>query len=572
MYKEFFGLKENPFDLTPDSHFLFPSKKHQEALAHLAYGIEARKGFILITGEVGAGKTTLCRALLSRMDENTEVAFVLNSYLNAFEILQTINQDLGIRTKVQSKKELIDELNEFLLSQKQKNKNVVVLIDECQNLPFETLEQLRMLSNLETEKEKLLQIIMVGQPELLDILKTPELRQLNQRITVRYHLYPLDYQEMTDYIYHRLKIAGSEEGGIQFSDKALKRIYTKSKGIPRIINVICDNSLLAAYVVETKKITLPLVKKAIKEIDGKKPLKDMRNKFFSWGFSFKRVLKYSFVGSIILMFAGLYIFYQDFNTSIGSYSDTLANARRLFETAFNRIETEKIKSETRPVQLVVNDQGKVNVSTSVEKKFVNPSIKAVLSLLNLWDVDRNLVEAIDKKYGSGEKLDFEKIALESGLSSVESWVDLETIIKLNLPALLQVSDLKYIRKYVLIRRVSADEALIIGDESSEKLKLSELEKIFVGNAIIFVRGVVNTDEIFYRTNTGKIVEQIQQMLQELGYYAGELDGIYNDGIVSAVKNFQKNVGLNPDGIVDINTRLALLGNVKNERIPHLNFK
>lgn len=570
MYKEFFGLKENPFDLTPDSHFLFPSKKHQEALAHLAYGIEARKGFILITGEVGAGKTTLCRALLSRMDANTEVAFVLNSYLNAFEILQTINQDLGIKTKAQSKKELIDELNEFLLSQKHKNKNVVVLIDECQNLPFETLEQLRMLSNLETEKEKLLQIIMVGQPELLDILKTPEIRQLNQRITVRYHLYPLDYHETVDYIYHRLKVAGSE-GGILFTDKALKKIYAKSKGIPRIINVICDNSLLAAYVVETKKITLPMVKKAIREIEGKKPLKDIGNKFFSWGFSLKRVFKYAFAGTLILMFAGLAFFYDDFNSSIGSYTETLANARKLFQDAFDRIEKQRIENENRPVQLVVSEQGKVNIAPAVEKKFINPSIKPVVSLLKLWGVDGSLIETIEKTYGGADKLDFEKIALESGLSSVESWADLNTLIKFNLPVLLQVSDPEHIRKYMLLKSITDGEAVVVGDGASEKMKLTDLEKIFVGNALIFVRGVVNTDEIFYRTNTGKIVEQIQQMLKELGYYAGDIDGVYNDAISSAVRNFQKNKGLNPDGIVDINTRLALLGNVKNDRVPHLNL-
>ncbi|MDX9703386.1 MAG: AAA family ATPase [Candidatus Auribacterota bacterium] len=571
MYKDFFGLKENPFDLTPDSHFLFPSKKHQEALAHLTYGIEARKGFILITGEVGAGKTTLCRALLSRMNTNTEVAFVLNSYLNAFEILQAINEDLGIKSKAKSKKELVDELNEFLLEQKQRSRNVVVLIDECQNLPFETLEQLRMLSNLETEKEKLLQIVMVGQPELLEILNTPELRQLNQRITVRYHLYPLDYHEMTEYIEHRLKVAGSESG-IEFTPTALKRIFKYSRGVPRIVNVVCDNTLLAAYVSEKKKITLQLVNKAIKEIQGKKPLKQLENRFFSLRFSLKRVFKYSFIGSALLIIVLFTAYFKDLKDSISTYSGTLQNMRRMYESTLVQLNAEQQKVnilQSRPIEAQLGQVQVITPQPPTPSKPDNPSIEPVIKLLDIWNVNPQLKESIYTKYRTQDSLPLEKIALSAGLSRVESWADIDTLLIFNLPVLLEVSDSQFIRKYLLLKKINGDQAVVVNNDGEKNIGLPELKKIFIGSAVLYINKVVNSDEIFYPTSEGVMVEQIQEILLKLAYYRGKKDGKYSESLAGAVKKFQSDKGLNPDGIVDINTLLALYGSVRDDNSPKL---
>ncbi len=268
MYRNFFGLNEKPFNMTPDPKFLFFSQKHQEAFSHLRYGISEKKGFIEITGEVGTGKTTICRALLDYLDKGTKTALILNSNLSSNQMLLTIVEELGLKPRRQNKKAILDVLNNFLIEQLPLGNNVVLIIDESQNLNPSMLEQIRMLSNLETEKEKLLQIVLVGQPELRDKLKLPHLRQLRQRIAVRYHIDPLDRDESAKYIFHRLRVAGSK-GHITFTDKALDGIFAYSGGIPRLINVVCDKALLAAYVMEVRKINGRIIKRSVEEIEGR---------------------------------------------------------------------------------------------------------------------------------------------------------------------------------------------------------------------------------------------------------------------------------------------------------------
>lgn len=267
MYRQFFGLKEKPFNVTSDPNFLFLSRVHKEAFAHLIYGIKERKGFLEITGEIGAGKTTLCRALLNQLDINTKSAFLFNSTLPELQLLQTMLEDFGISVERKTKTAMLRAFNNFLVEELQKNNNVVLIIDEAQNLKSSVLEDLRMLSNLETEKEKLFQMILVGQPELREKLNSQSLRQLRQRIGVRFHITPLEKDEVGEYIYHRLKIAGSD-GCIKFSEDALDTIFKYSGGIPRIINMTCDKSLLSAYVMETKLIDLSIIERSIQEIEG----------------------------------------------------------------------------------------------------------------------------------------------------------------------------------------------------------------------------------------------------------------------------------------------------------------
>jgi general secretion pathway protein A len=267
MYTKFYNIREKPFNVTSDPNFLFLSRKHRDALSHLIYGIEERKGFLEITGDIGTGKTTLCRALLNKLDENTKTAFVLNPDLSQLQLLQTVMEDFGLVVEKKGKMHIVKQLNRFLLDQLSSGNNVVLIIDEAQNLKPSVLEQIRLLSNLETEKEKLFQIVLVGQPELRNRLDAPQLKQLKQRIAVRYHILPLDRDEVKEYINHRLAVAGSV-GDITFDEKALDLIYGYSGGVPRLINIICDKALLLGFVLETKDISFDVIMKAIKEIEG----------------------------------------------------------------------------------------------------------------------------------------------------------------------------------------------------------------------------------------------------------------------------------------------------------------
>lgn len=267
MYTKFYSLKERPFNVTSDPNFLFLSKHHKEALSYMVYGIKERKGFIEITGEIGTGKTTLCRALLNQLDERTKTAFILNPNLSEIQLLKAIVEDLGLNTKRQDKGAMLTCLNKFLIEQLKAGSNVVVIIDEAQDLRPSQLEHVRLLSNLETEKEKLLQIILVGQPDLKEKLKLPELEQIRQRIAIRYHIMPLEKEELPLYIKHRLEVAG-EGGRINFSESALDEIYDYSGGTPRLINILCDKALLLGYVVETYDISQEIIKKSILEIEG----------------------------------------------------------------------------------------------------------------------------------------------------------------------------------------------------------------------------------------------------------------------------------------------------------------
>jgi general secretion pathway protein A len=266
MYCDYFGLDENPFSITPDPRYLYLSTRHREALAHLLFGISAGGGFVQLTGEIGMGKTTLCRGLLEQIPENVDVALILNPRVTALELVASICDELHITypSETTSLKVLIDALNHYLLAAHARSRRTVLIIDEAQNLSTEVLEQVRLLTNLETAKQKLLQIILIGQPELKALLAREDLRQLAQRITARYHLSALAADETGTYVRHRLHVAGMK--GALFTPPALRQIHRLSGGIPRLINVICDRSMLGAYAVSKQSITRGMVRKAAREV------------------------------------------------------------------------------------------------------------------------------------------------------------------------------------------------------------------------------------------------------------------------------------------------------------------
>ena len=270
MYQQYFGLSDAPFSIAVNPRYLFMSARHRDALAHLLYGVGSGGGFILLTGEVGTGKTTLNRCLLEQLPENTDIAIVLNPALSAVELLATVCDefDIDYPRETESLKVLTDALHQFLLSNHQKERRTVLMIDEAQHLGFEVLEQIRLLTNLETDEKKLLQIILTGQPELASMLARPELRQLNQRITARFDLTPLNTQETQAYVRHRLQIAGLSDGREIFSQGALREVYRLSGGVPRVINLLCDRAMMGAYGRDQSAVSAGLIKEAGRETFG----------------------------------------------------------------------------------------------------------------------------------------------------------------------------------------------------------------------------------------------------------------------------------------------------------------
>ncbi len=267
MYLEYFGLSKYPFSTAADPRFYYPTGKHREALACLMYTVQQRKGFALITGEVGAGKTMLCRAALARFGEMVEVAFVSHTLLGPNQFLQAICTEYGMETGDKTKFELVNGLKRFLLERWQEGVPVALIVDEAQDLSHQVLEEIRLLGNMETGSEKLLQIILVGQPELRRIIASAELRQLEQRLALKFHLSPLSVKEVSGYIKHRLHVAGARNQGI-FDQQACTQVHRASHGIPRLVNILCDQALLQAYVNDEPKVTASTIKRVVADREG----------------------------------------------------------------------------------------------------------------------------------------------------------------------------------------------------------------------------------------------------------------------------------------------------------------
>jgi general secretion pathway protein A len=286
MYEDYYGFLEKPFSLTPDPKYLYRSESHANAFELLQYAIRRREGFVVVTGDIGTGKTTLCRAVLEQLDRKTFTALILNPFIAEEDLLRIVLQDFGVISREEmkrgrlagiSKQELIEALNDFLLSLQPLRATAVLIIDEAQNLPRSVLEHIRILSNLETDKEKLLQIVLVGQLNLRDILRSPELRQLDQRVSIRYSLRPLTQDETAAYVAHRLAIAGGG-AALSFTPKALQRVHRSTAGIPRLINLLCDRALLGAYSERALRVTPEMVRTAAESLDLAPP----RASLLSW--------------------------------------------------------------------------------------------------------------------------------------------------------------------------------------------------------------------------------------------------------------------------------------------------
>jgi len=327
MYNKFYGFKEKPFEITPDPKFLYLSENHKEALAHLTYAIREKKGFTVITGEVGTGKTLLVQTLLSRLNGNVRTAYLFNPRLDSTDFLQYICEDLGLKDQKKSKGEYLAQLHHFLTDCYAKDENVVLIIDEAQNLDPKLLEEVRLLTNLETPKSKLLQVILMGQPELDGILDRRQCRQLKQRVTLRYHIQPLSKEETKKYIRQRLRNAGALLPNL-FSPEAIDKIYKYSKGIPRLINVLCDNALLLGYATDEKVVGKSMIREVIKDLDG---------------FSQRKIKKYLFAAILLALVSiclGIIFFWWGddlIRSSKGFLNGPVPKYKEFFENIFRGV-------------------------------------------------------------------------------------------------------------------------------------------------------------------------------------------------------------------------------------------
>jgi general secretion pathway protein A len=513
MYNSFFGFSENPFNLTPDPRYLFLSTYHKEAIEHLLYGINERKGFIVITGGIGTGKTTLCRTLLNHLSADTKSALIFNSFISDMELLKSINQEFGIRMPdgAETRKDYIDALNRFLLDIFASGGNAVLIIDEAQNLSHDVLEQIRMLSNLETAKEKLIQIVLAGQPELSDILAAPSLRQLNERVMVRYDLRPLAFSDIRRYIEHRMVVAGGH-GNVRFSESAVKHIYSQSKGNPRRINNLCDRALLISFALGKYVVARDTVQKAIKEVYGDNRVGP------GWGVNWKR-----------------YAFYSIFILAIAIA--VLLGGSRYKEYLRASVRLENINQASKNVETQI-----VGIKTEVDKSTLFLDEQKSLSIL--FSI-----------FYSGKSLD-RKNSEDANLELVSYNIAPEYYITLKKPFRVSTPVIDGGLKYLVIKNTREKGAVAVDAEGREQaVSRDYIIGNWGGSLSWVVASTIKTSTLLAGTTSPEVLE-LQKMLSNAGYIVNAT-GTYDQKTFQEIMRFQKDFGLDTDGIAGPRTRALL---------------
>lgn len=604
MYEAFYGLSEPPFRLTPDPHYLYLSTHHREALGHLLFGIREGTGFIAVTGDIGTGKTTLLRALLRDLEANTTVGYIFNPALSDLELLQTINSEFSLPATSSSKKELVDELNRFLVAQKLAGKRVVVIVDEAQNLPPATLEQLRLLSNLETETTKLLQIVLVGQPELKELLGRPELSQLNQRITVRWHLEPLDRAETGRYIAHRLRIAGGPTTADIFSPAALRLIYRYSGGVPRLINIAAHRALLAGFTREQRVISGALVRHVIAELrtDDASP----RARRQGW----MRAAVAAAAALVVGLVAAL-VFLRPPSEDFSERAAAMATAPIVATTS--TVEATAVEASTPTPEATVVPESTVTEAgpPATEVPAVAPSpletpepdvpdagvtpgaagytppsitdgplafwtalaavdnhaaaVTATGSLLAAWDA-----EPLRAEERVSSRLDLQAIAGRRGLRYLETSGTLSRLTMLNVPAILELSlpDTGQ-RRFALLAGTSGANTILRFGEMGTMLAPEDVDRVWLGDAHLFWRDFESFSPRLLPGSTGPEVGRLQALLTRVGVYPATPSLAYDTATTEAIARFQRSHRLIPDGIVGPLTKIVLYGALADYRHPRL---
>ncbi|MBM4128655.1 MAG: AAA family ATPase [Nitrospira sp.] len=526
MYREYFGLEELPFSIAPDPRYLYMSEQHREALAHLVYGINSEGGFVLLTGEVGTGKTTVCRCLLEQIPENFNTAFIINSKVSAEELLASICDELRIpyAESRASSKLLVDRINEYLLDAHGRGRKTVLIIEEAQNLATDALEQVRLLTNLETNQCKLLQIIMVGQPELRDLLSKPELRQLAQRITARFHLGPLSKDEVAGYVTHRLAVAGVQRK--IFPDSTTSIIFRLSRGIPRLINLICDRALLGAYVHGSERVDRRTLKKAAQEVFGK-------TKVQRPGRGVRWVLGILLPIGILIILAVFYV----------------ENPQQYVEMVIPKFVKQHTRvQESRAGNAWVSQMGWPSAPLIHGNKEI-----AYQSLFKQWNIT----------YRPHQGSACEQ-ARAKGLNCLDEEGSFRSLVQLNRPAVLKLYDNQGSEFYATLTAVHGENVtLIVGDET-RVVSINEIEKRWLREYFLLWKMPPGYESPLMPGQRGKVVPWLEKQLSHIQgrNMRSQKSMVFDNILVKEVKDFQRSMGLEPDGvlgpktIIHLNTRVC----------------
>jgi general secretion pathway protein A len=564
MYTAYFGLSEKPFSIAPDPLYLYMSEYHREALAHLNYGIKSDGGFVLLTGEVGAGKTTLCRSLLEQLPEDVIVAYVLNPKVSAIELLETICDELHIaRPTTVSIKRLVDRINSFLLVANARGLKTVLIIDEAQNLSIDVLEQLRLLTNLETNRYKLLQIVLLGQPELLQILNRQEMRQLSQRVTARCHLGPLDADDITSYVKHRLHIAGCDRP--IFPEHLGKTLWQLTGGIPRRINLVCDRALLGAYVMERQEVDSQILHQAAREVLGDLPSPRRRG---------TAVWAAGLVCLVLLMFSlGFWASKASlFATTSLPFLPTIGPSTDALTTPATVTILPKAESVPAPAEPVLPSAA---AEVPLESATVpSGTVEEVLPVT--WPIDFATTQSKEKAFADLAKLwgltypvkrrDYCTYANENDLGCLAQRDSLESLRNMDRPAILTLYDDDGDPFHVVMVRLQDDRALFISGETQYELALSALTSRWFGEYLLLWQRPPFQRKLLQPGERGDSVGWLAEALQKLGLYEATGREVRLDGaLLGAFKRFQFSKGLTPDGVlgpmslIHLNTALNLPG-------------
>ncbi len=626
MYGQFFNIDESAFSIAPNPKYLYLSKQHEEALAHLLYGVTRKGGFVCLTGDIGTGKTTICRCMFEQLPENTDIAFVINPKFSPMELLASICDELGVSyaTDQPNIKECVKKLHNYLIQSHAEGKSTVLVVDEAQNLSTDAFEHIRALTNLETNEQKLLQIILIGQPELKSLLAKPELEQVNQRITARFHIGPLSLSETSQYIRHRLAVAGAKHR--VFTDSNIKQIFAQTKGVPRLINILCDRVLLGAYTLGSAKITSKIITQSAEEVFDRKP-------------SYGAIMPKALAASIAILFVSAAIVFAFQNITLNSISlekianfslksDDISNVNSgvdVKETkqflAQNKMHTEKQKSNNANVENVYIEQTTVKleepkpiVSQQDEVKPKETGLKVIKSE-EIKSAKKEISEKPasfmpqteakvtpkqkineNKKQESGASLQEDnknnelqltsygkaykqlfriwgvsyssddvspcKHALKNRLHCYRAAGSMKQVINLNRPVLLRSKDERFEPSFIILVSVEDNHAIVSQNEDYQLVAISEIEANWDGHFEMLWRPLQTGVSYIRPGHKGKVVSLLDQRLARLqGRQPLQNNPFeYSEDLVAQVRAFQLANNLPIDGVVGPITQMHFNNN------------